>query len=52
MVAEIDTKPNELLRMRHVLDSENGPDAVVDLVEIRGEDEGFDGTPDSCSTLC
>ena len=51
-VAEIDTQPYELLRMRHVLDSENGPDADVDLVEVRGEEEGFDGTLASCSTLC
>src|SRR6201984_3153351 len=43
VVAEIDTQPYELLRMRHVLDSENGPDADVDLVEVRGGDEGFDG---------
>lgn len=42
VVAEIDTQPYELLRMRHVLDSENGPDADVDLVEVRGGDEGFD----------
>jgi len=27
----------------HVLDSENGPDTDVDLVEVRGGDEGFDG---------
>ena len=27
---KIDTQPYELLRMRHVLDSENGPDADVD----------------------
>jgi hypothetical protein len=52
VVAEIDTQPYELLRMRHVLDSENGPDADVDLVEVRSEDEGFDGTLASCSTLC
>src|ERR1700726_937920 len=43
VVAEIDTQPYELLRTRHVLDSENGPDADVDLVEVRGGDEGFDG---------
>jgi hypothetical protein len=27
----------------HVFDSENGPDTDVDLVEVRGGDEGFDG---------
>jgi len=43
VVAEINTQPYELLRMRHVLDNENGPDADVDLVEVRGGDEGFDG---------
>src|SRR5260370_755969 len=43
VVAEIATQPYELLRTRHVLDSENGPDADVDLVEVRGGDEGFDG---------
>src|SRR6202022_3374503 len=47
VVAEIDTQPYELLRTRHVLDSENGPDADVVFVEVRGEvrggDEGFDG---------
>jgi hypothetical protein len=40
VVAEISTQPYELLRMRHVLGSENGPDADVDLVEVRGGDEG------------
>src|SRR5438445_6321397 len=40
-VAEIDTQPYELLRMRHVLDSENGPAADVDLVEVRGGDGGL-----------
>jgi hypothetical protein len=34
VVAEINTQPYELLRMRHVLDNENGPDADVDLVEV------------------
>ena len=43
VVAEIDTQPYELLRTRHVFDSENGPDADVDLVEVRGGNEGFDG---------
>src|ERR1700688_3066793 len=43
VVAEIDTQPYELLRTRHVLNSENGPDADVDLVEVRGGDEGVDG---------
>jgi hypothetical protein len=43
VVVEIDAQPYELLRMRHVLDSENGPDADVDLVEVRDGDEGFDG---------
>jgi hypothetical protein len=43
VVAEIDTQPYEHLRMCHVLDSENGPDGDVDLVEVRGGDEGFDG---------
>ena len=50
--AEIDTQRCELLRMRHVLDSENGPDADVDLVEVGGGDEAFDGRRISCSTLC
>src|ERR1700686_4331896 len=36
VVAEIDTQPYDL-------DNENGPDADVDLVEVRGGDEGFDG---------
>src|SRR6266550_4955761 len=39
-VAEIDTQPYELLRMRHVLNSENGPDGTSILsrseVEMRG----------------
>src|SRR5437016_5387988 len=43
-VAEIDTQPYELLRMRHILDSENGADADVDLVEVRsGEMRGLMG---------
>src|SRR5215471_6263084 len=29
--------------MRHVLGSENGPDADIDLVEVRGGAEGFVG---------
>ena len=43
MVAEIDRQTYERLRMRHVLDGENGPDTDVDLVKVRGGDEGFDG---------
>ena len=42
LVRSITTCAPARLRMRHVLDSENGPDTDVDLVEVRG-DEGFDG---------
>src|SRR6202795_773698 len=43
LVRSITTCAPARLRMRHVIDSENGPDTDVDLVEVRGGDEGFDG---------
>jgi hypothetical protein len=43
LVRSITTCAPARLRMRHVLDSENGPDTDVGLVERRAGDEGFDG---------
>ena len=43
LVRPITTCAPARLRMRHVLDSENGPDTDVGLVERRAGDEGFDG---------
>jgi hypothetical protein len=41
VIAEIDSEPNQFVRLRHILDNQNGANPDVDLFQIVERDGGF-----------